>query len=342
MDDIQTTGGLFTSESRKKVISNICCVFDCSQEDIEELVPVQAGLTNVVLSFRLNGGKYVYRHPGLGSEILVERGRETIMQKIVEDAGIDTTLIAMDVDEGWRIGRFIEHYNFDYKNLNDMVRAVMLFRKLHAAPCHVRWNFNVIKKAEGIKEQIEPKMYGHFPDFENIRDRIYKLAELAEHDGIKKCNIHGDARDVNFLINKDEIHLIDWEYGGYGDPGFDIGSYVCGGEHKLADIDQILFTYFRRKPTDKQKRHFYAYIAITGWFFMHWTMLKLSKGQAVGSLKEKWYHFAKNMSLISLPMYGIDVDKQQYDDAMIALKDCNMQDLSFLNEEIGAEVVEEV
>ena len=75
---------------------------------------------------------------------------------------------------------------------------------------------------------------------------------------------------------------------------------------------------------------------------MHWTMLKLSKGQAVGSLKEKWYHFAKNMSLISLPMYGIDVDKQQYDDAMIALKDCNMQDLSFLNEEIGAEVVEEV
>lgn len=44
----------------------------------------------------------------------------------------------MDVDEGWRIGRFIEHYSFDYKNLNDMVRAVMLFRKLHSAPCHVR------------------------------------------------------------------------------------------------------------------------------------------------------------------------------------------------------------
>ncbi len=93
MQDIQTIGGLFTEESRRIVVTNICRVFNCNEEDNENLVPVQAGLTNVVLSFNLNGGKYVYRHPGLGSEILVERGRETIMQKIVEDAGIDTTLV---------------------------------------------------------------------------------------------------------------------------------------------------------------------------------------------------------------------------------------------------------
>ena len=187
MDVIRTTGGLFTEESRRIVLSNICKVFECEESDIEELEPVQAGLTNVVLSFRLNGGKYVYRHPGLGSEILVERGRETIMQKIVEDAGIDTTLIAMDVDEVWRISRFINHWDFDYKNMNDMVRAIMLFRRLHAAPCHVRWNFDVIKKAEGIRDQIDPEKYGHFPDFENVKARIYTLAALAEHDGIKPC-----------------------------------------------------------------------------------------------------------------------------------------------------------
>lgn len=334
MEDIYTTGGIFTEESRKTVLSNICRVFECAESDIEELSPVQAGMTNVVLSFCLNGGKYVYRHPGLGSEALVERGRETIMQKIVEDAGIDTTLIAMDVDEGWRIGKFIEHYDFDYKNLNDMVRAVMLFRRLHEAPCHVRWNFDVIKKAEGIRDQIEASKYGRFPDFENVQERIYRLAELTENDGIKKCNIHGDARDVNFLINKEEIYLIDWEYGGYGDPGFDIGSYVCGGQHTLEDIDRILFTYYRHKPTEKQRRHFLAYIAITGWFFMHWTMLKQSKGQAVGIHKEQWYHYAKNFSLIALPMYGIEVDEDQYEYAIEAARYCRLEDLSYLNDSI--------
>ena len=335
MDDIKTTGGYFTETDRLTVISNICKVFGCLESDIEELAPVQAGLTNVVLSFRLNGGKYVYRHPGLGSEILVERGRESIMQKVVEDAGIDTTLIAMDVEEGWRISRFVDNYGLDYNNLNDMVRAVMLFRRLHAAPCHVRWNFDVIKKAENIRDKIPQDKYGHFPDFDSIRSRIYTLAKLAETDGFRKCNIHGDARDVNFLINKDEIYLIDWEYGGYGDPGFDIGSYVCGGRHTLKDIERILFTYYRRNPTDIQRRHFFAYIAITGWFFMHWSMLKLSKGQGVGILKEQWYHFAKNMSIVALSMYGIEIDAKEYDCAMNALINCNIEDLSFLNYEIG-------
>ena len=49
MEDIQTTGGLFTEESRQIVVGNICRVFGCAGEDVEELVPVQAGMTNVVL-----------------------------------------------------------------------------------------------------------------------------------------------------------------------------------------------------------------------------------------------------------------------------------------------------
>ena len=46
------------------------------------------------------------------------------------------------------------------------------------------------------------------------------------------------------------------------------------------------------------------------------------------------------MSIVALPMYGIDVDKEQYDAAMAALVDCKLEDLSFLNHEIG--VYEEV
>ena len=73
---------------------------------------------------------------------------------------------------------------------------------------------------------------------------------------------------------------------------------------------------------------------------MHWSMLKLSKGQGVGPLKEQWYHYAKNMSLVALLMYGVEVNKEQYDVAMKALVNCELEDLSFLNHEIG--VYEEV
>ncbi len=303
VDLLQTTGGPVDEILRNEIIDNICKVFSCEKTDIEKMTPLQAGMTNIVLSFYVNGGHFVYRHPGVGSDALVDRGRETIMQKVVEDIGIDTTLIAMDVERGWKITRYIENRPFEYHNLNDMVKAIMLLRTLHEAPCKVRWEFDVIKKAEYIKEQIPPNLYGNFEEFEEIRDRVYKLYDLAKTDGIKLCNVHGDARDVNFLVNKDEIYLIDWEYGGYGDPGFDLGSYICGGEHSIEDIDKILFTYFRKKPTYIQKRHFYAYIALTGWFYMHWTMLKESKGQVVGKNKELWYGYAKEFGKMALGLY---------------------------------------
>ena len=303
---VQTTGGLFTNEAREVTLDNICAVFDCARDEITDLEPLQAGLTNIVLSFRYNGSRFIYRHPGLGSEVLVDRGRETIMQKVAADAGIDSSLVAMDVEEGWRISRFVEHRPFDYHDLNDMVRGIMLLRRLHEVPCRVRWNFDVVKKARAIKAQIPPDKYGNFDDFEAIRARCLRLYELAKTDGIKHCNVHGDARDDNFLINKDEIYLIDWEYGGYNDPGFDIGSYVCGGDHTREDVDRILFTYFRRTPTPVQRRHFYGYIAVTGFFYLHWVMLKEAEGQEVGILKRLWYHYARDYSTIALEMYGED------------------------------------
>ena len=307
-ESIQTTGGILSPDDIQKIINCICDVFNCNPGVITDLQPLQKGLTNSVLSFRYNGGKYVFRFPGLGSEVLVDRGRESIVQKQIEDAGVDTSLVAMSVSDGWRISRFVENRPFNYHDVNDMVRGIIQLRKLHSVKPKVRWEFDIKEKWEYIKMQIPEDKYGdnfiEFSNFSEIKSRIYKLYELAKSDGIKKCLTHGDCRDENFLINDQEIHLIDWEYAGFGDPGFDIGSYVCGGDHSEEEVDRILFTYFGRKPFAKEKRHFYAYIAITGFFYMHWTMYKESQGQIVGYLKPLWYNFAKEYSKKALILYN--------------------------------------
>ena len=306
-DSIQTTGGVLHPDDIEFINSCICEVFSCAPSQITELLPLQKGLSNSVLSFKYNGGKYVFRYPGLGSEILIDRGRESIVQKQIEDAGVDRSLIAMSVRYGWRISRFVETRVFNYHDVNDMVRGIIQLRKLHAVRPKVRWEFDIKEKWESIRDMTPADKYGEhfadFPEFKEVKERIYKLYELAKTDGIKKCLTHGDCRNENFLINDHEI-LIDWEYAGYGDPGFDIGSYVCGGDHSEEEVDRILFTYFGRKPAIKEKRHFYAYIAITGFFYMHWTMYKESQGQIIGYLKPQWYHFAKEYSKKALPLYN--------------------------------------
>lgn len=307
-ESIQTTGGVLHPSDIELINNCICEVFGCEPEDVTELQPLQKGLSNSVLSFCYNGGKYVFRYPGLGSEILIDRGRESIIQKQIEDAGVDTSLVAMSVRYGWRISRFIKTRTFQYHDVNDMVRGILQLRKLHAVKPKVRWEFDIKEKWESIRDMIPADKYGEnfteFPEFKEIKERIYKLYELAKTDGIRKCLTHGDCRDENFLINDNEIHLIDWEYAGFGDPGFDIGSYVCGGDHSEEEVDRILFTYFGRKPSLEERRHFYAYVAITGFFYMHWTMYKESQGQIIGYLKPQWYYFAKEYSKKALPMYN--------------------------------------
>ena len=258
MDSIQTTGGILHPSDIVFINSCICDVFGCCPDDITELKPLQKGLSNSVLSFRYNGGKYVFRYPGLGSEVLIDRGRESIIQKQIEDAGVDTSLVAMSVRFGWRISRFIETRPFNYHDVNDMVRGIILLRRLHAIRPKVRWEFDIMEKWESIRDITPADCYGEnysdFPDFLAVKERVYKLYDLAKQDGIKRCLTHGDCRDENFLINDREIHLIDWEYAGFGDPGFDIGSYICGGDHSEKDVDRVLFTYFGRIACNLRSR----------------------------------------------------------------------------------------
>ena len=153
----------------------------------------------------------MFRFPGLGSDALIDRGRESIVQKQIEDAGVDKTLVAMSVKYGWRISRYVESRPFDYSNVNDMVRGLILLRRLHKIIPKVRWEFDLKEKWESIKELTPDSCYGvnyhDFPDFADIRDRVYSLYELAKTDGVKYCLTHGDCRDENFLINEKEIDL---------------------------------------------------------------------------------------------------------------------------------------
>ena len=307
---LATTGGLLTKDGYCEIVRNICDVFECGPDDILAMEPLQKGLSNVLLAFECQGGKYVYRHPGLGSDDLIDRGRESVLQKAAEDVGMDKTLVAMSVRFGWRISRFVQSRTYDYHDLNDVVRAILLIRKLHEAPVKVRWEFDVIEKAEAIRALTPPDRYGEksglFSSFDLIYNRCYALYEKTKADSIKRCFSHGDCRDENFLINDNEIHLIDWEYAGYSDPGFDIGTYVCGGEHSEQEVDRILFIYFGREPTLEERSHFYAYIALSGFFYMHWTMYKEACGQVIGELKRLWHAYALKYSKLACELYQME------------------------------------
>lgn len=65
MTSIQTTGGILHQDDLTYIYETICAVFNCNKNQILNLTPIQKGLSNSILTFELNGGKYVFRFPGL-------------------------------------------------------------------------------------------------------------------------------------------------------------------------------------------------------------------------------------------------------------------------------------
>lgn len=73
-DSIQTTGGVLHPNDIEFINNCICEVFNSNPAQIIELQPFQKGLSNSVLSFKSNGGKYVFRYPVLDSEVSTDFG----------------------------------------------------------------------------------------------------------------------------------------------------------------------------------------------------------------------------------------------------------------------------
>lgn len=168
-----------------------------------------------------------------------------------------------------------------------MVRAMILLRPLHASPARVRWEFDVVKKAEGMRGRIPPKGFRELPRVrchqgprvpaERAR-RVRRHQEVQHPRGCTRRQLPRQRRGD--LPHRLEVRGLRRPRLRHRKPRRQ------GRSHGRGRGERVLFTYFRRKPTPVRRRHFYAYIAIGGWFYLHWTMLKESKGQTVGQNKE--------------------------------------------------------
>jgi len=76
--------------------------------------------------------EYVYRHPGAGTDKIVDRAAEFEALNLARDLGIDHTFITGDTVKGWKISRFIpDAANLDVNDPAQLTRAMDMARTLH-------------------------------------------------------------------------------------------------------------------------------------------------------------------------------------------------------------------
>lgn len=294
LDEVREFDPMFLENLDSEVFDNIVAVLGCSKGEIHDVYPLKQGLTNLSCHFATNEGEYVYRHPGIGTEAMIDRTSEKEAQKIAHDLGIDDTFIHED-ERGWKISRFIpDARNLDPRNDGEVARAMRVGRMIHESGATVDNTFDFYTESKHYEALLAEHGPIDVPGYREMAEMAQRVKEFADADGAPTCLTHNDFFYLNFLIDEDNhLYLIDWEYSGLADYASDFGTYVVCCECSEQEALRALEHYFGRKPTFEEVRHNFAYVALAGWCWYVWSLVKEAEGDFVGEWLYIYYNYAK-------------------------------------------------
>ena len=133
LDELREFDPLFLENIESAIFDNIVSVLGCTKSEIHDVYPLTQGLTNLSCHFATNSGEYVYRHPGIGTEKMIDRQAEVAAQQLAKRIGIDNTFIFENPNEGWKISHFIPNAELlDPHDPDQVKEAAQMARARHA------------------------------------------------------------------------------------------------------------------------------------------------------------------------------------------------------------------
>ncbi len=289
----------------ERLLENISSVLHCDHSDVFDVVPMKDGLTNMSCSFRVGDKRYVYRHPGVGTEELVDRQAEMEAQHIAKELGLDNTFIYEDPKLGWKISHFVENSStINPHDPEQLKQAMILARTLHDCGKTVDRQFDFYD--EGARYMSLTECCGEIevPRFYAMAEKAKRLSEFVRGDNSPLCLTHNDFFELNILRDTDDrYYLIDWEYAGMGDYANDLATFAVCCKLSYEEIEQALEYYFDRKPTPEELRHNLALVGLAGWCWTVWSVYKECQGAYVGNWIYTYMKYAKEYVNLGLKLY---------------------------------------
>lgn len=173
----------------------------------------------------------------------------------------------IESNKNYLVTEYIDHkkFNSDNVSLEHIYMVSESLKKLH--------KINSKNLAKSNFQKVYEKLYLKNNDFiDDYEEEIYKKAIKILHKG-KQVVLHNDVVPGNMLLVDNEIILIDFEYGGIGNPIFDLASFIT--ENKLSSKQiEIFINSYGEKIDLEQLLIVSAFLQI---FWTRWAILKYKK-----------------------------------------------------------------
>ena len=307
LDELRAFDSNYVEHTHSKIMRNIAKVLECRESDILNFRAIKEGLTNTSFVFEVAGRKYVYRHPGEGTEAIISRPHEKKALELAKSIGVDPTFIYMDEAAGWKLSRFIDGIRVpDYGSFEDSKRVLGVMRTLHGKGISVDWSFLPWEEAEKIEVILRSEKEGIVdPEFDKLKEAVGKCFRKCQGDGIGMCYCHCDTYAPNWMLTEDQTILIDWEYAGNADPGCDIGTYIMDSMWEVPEAERFIAEYCGEGMTEQQMFHYLAYTAILSYYWYVWALYREACGAVMGESLYNWHVMAKRYSKYLVSKYNL-------------------------------------
>ncbi|MFI3211741.1 MAG: phosphotransferase [Eubacteriales bacterium] len=312
IQQIQNIEGLFLGNVSTRINNKICEVLNCTEQEIHDIVVLEKGLTNILFTFVVHNKRYIFRYPGDSSSFFIYRKNECLAQTLAAKAHADDTYVYID-ESGIKISKFRENctnlYGLYYTDIELMKRVAKKIRAFHLSSHDIQnleeYNYDPIYECERLFKEASKIKGNLFHIFEKEWKMMKKLHSYAEKDGIQHTMCHNDINIDNILMTDSTLDIIDWEFAGYNDPGYDFGRVIAGLEYEVDDpkILDILEAYFGRPVTNIEHLHWMAYAAIHNWYYVGWALYKESINESSRDWMLFFYKQSKKLAEWCLPKY---------------------------------------
>lgn len=297
LDELRKFDAYYVDDTHSKIMKNICKVLECQEKDIIDFKAIKEGLTNTSFVFEVEGKKYVYRHPGDGTEEIISRQHEKKSLELAKSLEVDPTYIYMNEEEGWKISSFVPNVRTPrYDDFEDSKRVIAVIRQLHDRNLSVDWEFLPWQEALNIEKLLREKGDIAVKDFDELKSNVEYCYNKTVGDGVEMRFCHCDTYAPNWMLTNNQTILIDWEYAGNADPGCDLGAYIMDAMYEVEESERFIKEYCGKEYNDKLLFHYLAYVAIVSYYWFVWALYRESCGAVMGESLHNWYVMAKRYS----------------------------------------------
>jgi len=237
------------------------------------------GLTNLVFRIGVDGGPYVLRLPGQGTEDYIDREVEAHNAVVAARAGVSAEVIHANAATGVMLSRCIEGIvtmtpQTFASRPGAAGRAGDALRRLHTCGQDFKSRFDLFSMIDDYLAILKAKQSQLPPGYGDVVAAAQPARQaLAAHPApLAPC--HCDPLCENFLDDGARMWIVDWEYSGMNDPLWDLGDLSVEAGLTPAQDMEMLHAYFGTGPSAAQIGRMTVYKAMCDLLWTLWGLIQ--------------------------------------------------------------------